>query len=283
MRDFFMEEQNQESNRLWSWVKEHVITHVLVAVLLSLILIIVQQYFGTTPFWQWVEANRIVSLTAVVTICFLTIQARPILRRVSAKFEKYLGAGQIVKSCGLVSFWPKGAGWKACLIELEAARPEKIRILAFTGASTFSTEGSPLYELLKRHRGDIEILLAEPDTEFFNERIEQVAAKTNSLAYDLRETCLRDFERSIRYCEDLRKSAPEVWRIEVRTYRFLPIWKMIIFHDYLWLQYYRPGHPDEEMPSYGLRKGGESSLFYPLERVFINHWDVASDNVRVRE
>jgi hypothetical protein len=57
---------------------------------------------------------------------------------------------------------------------------------------------------------------------------------------------------------------------------------MIILGNYLWLQYYRPGQVNDEMPAYGIRKSAYSSLAYPLQRVFESLWALSAHKVLLR-
>jgi hypothetical protein len=242
---------------------------------------------GSRSFPEWARDNEIAAIAVAVIVIVAGVITRPIYPFFFAKVGNYISARQIVRSSGLESFWPhtpdcKGKGWDGCVEELKTSKPENIRILAFTGGSTFSNRNSPLYDVLNHHQGNIEILLAQPGTPVFTQRLSQLKERLGISMDTLKRKCQDELEQSVQYCRELKETAPEVKRIEVRAYNTEPIWKMVILSNYLWLQYYRPGQVNDDMPAYGIRKSADSSLACPLQRVFENLWALNSKNILLK-
>ena len=238
--------------------------------------------------WTWAAAHEFEAPGLALVVFALAVATTPILGYPYRAAHTVIGAWWAVRTCGLVKIWPRGSdveskGWNSYLGELQAAGPDKIRIMAFTGASTFSTKEAPLSDVLIRHRGDVENLLANPESSAFRERVELFTDNWNTDLGSAMRQCDDQVQLSRKYCQDLLKHAPEVNRVEVRTYDFPAIWKMVIFHNCLWAQYYRPAQRNADMPAYVFRAkdNGDGSLFLPLERTFTQYWTAGKVLVKV--
>ena len=288
MLGFCMSNNNEKRPKGLKWTLRSfgrsIVEHAPVTIVYSIVTILallVHHRFSLTSLTASSFENEVNAITAGVFIIVLSIVTRPIYLFVFAKLRIYFVARQVVRSSGIESFWPhtaesRGQGWDGLLEVFRATKPDTIRILAFTGASTFSNRDSPLHEALKHHRGNIEILLAERDTEGFKQRLGKLREKFNTTVPILSDKCYEELEQSVGYCKSLEKDGPEVSRVEIRQYDCEPIWKMVIFGNYLWLQYYRPGQVNDDMPAFGFTKTADTSLAYPLHKVFDVLWSLGA-------
>jgi len=184
---------------------------------------------------------------------------------------RYVRRDLMLRQIGLISFSPhaeyeRAANWKACSDKIADELPNKIQILGATGWDTFGGGGSPFYSALESFQGELEILLMNPA------RSENPAmvARAKSLG-ERDENYIRSIMQTIGRCRELKNGGR---RIRVKLYKQVPIWKMIVIHKYLWLQYYRPGVHVDSTPVYGVYADKDRhSLYWPLTQVFAKRWE----------
>ncbi len=215
---------------------------------------------------------RVLGTLLVLAVIGLAIQ---VYRRVWPVLVREKRYALMLEGIGLREFSPHDSDerrtqdWDSCLVELNRSKPNVLCILGATGWETFGSPQSPLHDLLKHFQGRIHILLLKPDAAGFKKRTADLNRNEASYADEI--------SSSVDYCKTLKGRYHK--NIELKLYEDEPIWKMIFSDQYLWLQYYDPARDVDDTPVYTLQTRGaenQSSLYYPLIRVFERRWKEAS-------
>lgn len=186
--------------------------------------------------------------------------------------EELSEADQLVRAVGISGFYShatkaeKKRDWKACVEKIKSHRAKDLRIMGATGWNTFGAPESPLYKLLEQFNGEIKVLLMTPDPAL--PALIQRAKETqqNPAGY------ASEITRSVERLKALRGRGKN---ISLKFYTQMPVWKMLISNDYMWLQHYRSSKNVEETPVYVFFSDGDegTSLFHALYSVWLKRWE----------
>ncbi len=180
--------------------------------------------------------------TVLALVSFNLILA-VLLRRAYTHLRISTAKQVLAEEAGLGGRWPHaklaepdGAPWDKLREEILRADNHHLDILGANGVDTFGGTGSPLFETLREYRGNLRVILIDPDSR-------ELEGRAGAVATDPREykANIRTSERRLK---ELRK---QHHAIEGRFYTGQPNWKLIITDKTAWIQYYAPGghHVDE--------------------------------------
>lgn len=184
----------------------------------------------------------------------------------------------LVQAVGISGFYPhtskkeKRDDWKTCVARIRGHRAKDLRIMGATGWATFGAPESPLYKLLDEFDGEIKVLLmkADPSLSALVQRAKETGYKPDDYALEIR--------RSI---DRLRQLKGKGKNISLKCYTQMPVWKMLISNDYMWLQHYRNSRNVDDTPVYVFYSDGDegTSLFHALYSVWLKRWEVDGNEV----
>lgn len=188
-------------------------------------------------------------------------------------------AEALLQAAGVSGFSPhatkieKKTDWKSCNAKIRANKAIDLRIMGSTGWNTFGHHQSPLYQLIEQFQGEIKILLMNPDPAL--PTLIQRAAETNKTPAQY----AKEINDSITRLKLLKQQKGR--NISLKLYDQIPIWKMLISNDYMWLQHYSKNMNVEDTPVYTFFSDGDggTSLFHALYSVWIKRWDVDGNKV----
>lgn len=271
------EEQGTSVIRRWLGdLRHHIVLFCVLTLLETTAVFVLHKYFEDSLVTEWVTKPAVVAGTALLILAS-TSYIGEFLGILSRRFSK------VARGSGLEDFLPHTSrrrakrDWAACTSRIKDEKPERLRILVFTGASTFARKDTPLHWALKKYEKDLQILLALPGCPAF-ERVIKMLRDDRSSESELRQRYHDQHRDANAFCRSLAEArVPHHLRsIEVRGYEWPVIWKMVAFHNYLWLQHYCHSRSVDETPAYIIREPSSSSLFIPFQSVFNSHWDSAT-------
>lgn len=136
----------------------------------------------------------------------------------------------------------KAADWQLICNDVKTASGNQspLWILGATGKRTFGDHDAPLHAVLRKYEGPVRVLLVRPNSFGFLHRVEKLRA--NSDAY------IEEILDSVECCRTLSRNGVD---IEVRLYESMPIWKMLVTPQALWLQHYATSNHVDDTPAYG--------------------------------
>lgn len=264
----------------------HVITWPCVALLFAFVKASTNSLSGLSNLVQWASENPWRALTYTLIVTVLAYLVVVVLIHLWRRSSQLLAAYKTIRNVGIEAFWPQQnpdspqPGWEDCVAKIATEAPSELCILGLTGAATFAHSQSPLRNAVEKHQGSILILLIDPTSRAFEQRVRELGHSDLHSEVDLNNRFIGEIEDTLAFCRTLaRKSVTELRRIEVRAYDLPAIWKMVIFGDYLWLQQYAPRVHVEQSSAVMFHKRVESSMYYPLERVFYNRWALGKEKI----
>lgn len=182
-------------------------------------------------------------------------------------------AETLVQAMGISGFSPhttkqeKRADWKSCNDKIKSNRAIDLRIMGATGWNTFGHKDAPLYRLLDQFQGEIKILLIKPDP-----TLPALIQRANEIGVPAADY-VQEINNSIDRLKALKAKGKN---ISLKLYEQMPIWKMVISNDYMWLQHYCKCKNVEDTPVYSFFSDGDegTSLFHALYSVWLKRWDI---------
>ena len=228
---------------------------------------------GSTQLGEYASAHplRLAGGLVGLALIGIAVKAWKLIRPILVRERQY---AHMLEGIGLREFSnhdsenKRGQDWDRCVAEIKNTRPSRLCILGATGWDTFGSSQSPMHNLIRDFEGSIHILLLKPGSYGFQKR----TAELNKNEENYRQ----EIEDSIEYCRSLVEKYKK--SIDIRLYEDEPIWKMIFSDRYLWLQYYDPKDDVDNTPVYTLQtraQATDSSLYYPLVKVFQRRWNDA--------
>ena len=218
--------------------------------------------FGAIVQYTLDHPYRII-ITAFFLGSLITISIR-LFKKVTDCAQK----SNIVDGFGALCYWPHDTderrlkNWKNCIDEITTAPARDLKILGATGWHTFGATDSPLHQIIKEFKGEIRVLLMDPNAQCLPGRAENVGMSQREYRNEINQT--------IEYCREIQRQNPNFF---LKTYSQPPIWKMVIVNQFLWLQHYTKNAHVDDTPVYGLfADQADSSLYYPLLNVFHKRW-----------
>jgi hypothetical protein len=148
-------------------------------------------------------------------------------------------------------------------IDTASAESSQLCILGATGATTFSNTDSPIHKTLQNYSGTICILLVCPNSAGFTQRVQGLSEDENSYR--------KEILGSLDYCRELLLHHKR--KIEVRLYRDIPIWKMVMSNRALWIWHYDKQAHVGQTPLYGFEFASDvSGILKGYKTVFERRW-----------
>lgn len=210
---------------------------------------------------------RTAGILMIVALC---LQVFSTLARVSYIHVKNK---RLLLRTGIAEVWPysdrdtRAAEWTHLSTRIQASHNiSSLRIAGLTGWTTFGSKDSPLHDAIDGFNGEIRILLMNPESKDFAHRAYLLGVHEERFADEVRQT--------ISYCAGLRAHRKD---IEVRLYDDMPVWKMVLTNDFLWLQHYNSKAHVDETPVYCLTATSDGCLFSPFTNVWKKRWSCPSN------
>ncbi|MDP1667014.1 MAG: hypothetical protein Q8L79_18065 [Methylobacter sp.] len=203
----------------------------------------------------------------VIAIIFFIILGHVSKYAITSKRENEKLKG-LIEAYGIKGFFPyidepiRRNEWDTLLKYLKLSQPQNLNILALNGWDTFGSESAPLHDFLMNYKGELRILLIDPECKESELRRSGLQLPENKFK--------TDYEKTKAFCDALKANNVNV---ELKLYDQKPIWKMITTESYMWLQHYDKFTHVNKNPVYEIYKDkNKTSLFFPLIEVFIKRW-----------
>ena len=214
---------------------------------------------------EWVTPLTIATLAVGIVSIFLNA------RKLHLQNSKLKDIQEIMGNFGIRTFsshstvTEKAQDWSMIAddVRLASSHESPLWLLGATGKNTFGATDSPLHKAICEYRGAISILLLYPQSNGFKYRIKQLRAN--------QERYMDEILDSLQFC---RESKINGVNIQVKLYEGMPIWKLLIMPQTIWLQHYgKTGHVDNS-PLYGFSLvHNKPTLLEGYRSVFEKRWN----------
>ena len=240
------------------------VSHLVVVVVsagIALSLPWVARHFLT--FWSHVEHENILLMSVELAVAAVLIMFVNFLRR-SIKDRRL---AKTASDAGLVScFHTQGKGVRhqiaASKTHQGLGRP--LRVIGFTGFSTFADPKSDLYPIVQNSL-EAKILLANPFSDAVRRRIEQQPDPETAW-----NRVRQEVVASIRLLKSLKAAGKAV---KLKLYSDLPLVRLAILGEHVWLQCYHTGLEVGTRPEYVFEHDRKEHGLYALwYQYFLKRW-----------
>lgn len=246
----------------------HILYHILVVVLsaavaLSLpftVRLIAKKFLG---YWALIENEKIFLVSIeIASAVLLILLFNSIMRNLRAR-----KLSKLAKEAGLC-----GLGRANRLMDRARLRKLKekngftrnIMMIGSTGLSTFTDPAGDLHQVLRNCR-DARIMLLDPLGE---------GALCRSKSIQVPDITVESFREQIGKSIDFLKSLKAAQKdVRLKLYRDVPLLKLAILGDYVFLRHYHQGLDVQHMPEYVFRhERNPGSLYNLFYQYFLDRW-----------
>lgn len=245
----------------------HIIYHLSVVVLsagiaLSLPTIIKYVTQKVLTYWSLVENEELFLVSTEIAAAIILI----VLVNAVVRTWKTRRLSRLAETAGLVAAAPTTAllaKRQVKKLKEEQGVGRSVMLIGSTGLSTFTGPAGDLHRVLQNCR-EAKIMLLDPLKD-------GVTARAKSLGEpDITPEGLQNqIIRSIDFLKGLKARQKNV---RLKLYRNVPLLKLGILGDYLFLQHYPTGLNVRKMPEYVFRHDKNGSLFNLFYQYFVNRW-----------
>lgn len=174
----------------------------------------------------------------------------------------------IAKAAGLIFSPPKRElfSWRRFrkLKEREGFARD-IMVIGSTGFRTFVNPKGDMHNIIKNCR-EAKIMLLHPYSQGA-----RVRAKSISNPEITPESFADQIKKSIAFLKELKAVQKN---IKLKLYPDVPLFKLTIIGDYIWIKHYHPGLDIQMMPEYGFKYNQNPwGLYLAFHQYFIRRWD----------
>lgn len=253
----------------WKKARENIVFDFIYDSLRLIVVVLVVPFIYKLASTIFPALQQLITTQNLSIILAITVTVLLIVRGISSWGKNIFS---IYKNLGVFYFKPnesaKDQTNNKAFLQDQCKKAKDVLIIGATGYRTFARaddeDTAPLRDVFTKDvTGDIKILLLCP-------RATGTINRANALGVPI-DTYYEEIRRSIEFLSELRGMGKNV---ALKFYTQIPIWKMIILDNFLWLQYYHPNTHVHRMPVYGISRASNNreSLFEPLYNVFLKKW-----------
>jgi hypothetical protein len=175
---------------------------------------------------------------------------------------------RMAKIAGLIFVSPPKGFFARRRIKRLKERQGLARDVMFIGSTGFRSFVDPqgdLHQVILNCR-EAKIMLLHPYSAGASTRVKSILNPDVTL-----ETFAEQVERSIHFLKGLKAIQKDV---RLKLYDDVPLLKLVILGDYIWLQHYHAGLNVERMPEYAFKHDQNTgSLYLPFYQYFLMRWN----------
>jgi hypothetical protein len=245
----------------------HILYHIVVVVLSAAFAFSLPQTIGyisrtILAYWSYIENRELVLLsTEIAAAIILIITVNSLVRGWRARMR--LSMAKLAGLSGVAPATSYLARRRMKKLKQEQGSGRSVLLIASTGSQTFADPAGDLHHVLRNCR-EAKIMLLDPLKE-------GVTARAKSLADPAitPESFREQIIRSIDFLKGLKGLQKNV---RLKLYGDVPILKLSVLGDYLFLQHYPTGLNVRKMPEYVFKHDLDGSLFSLFYHYFVTRW-----------
>jgi len=246
----------------------HILYHIAVVVLSAAVALslpftarfMARKFLG---YWALIENEKIFLISIEVGTAVLLI----ILFNFIVKNMKSRKLSRLAEEAGLYAL-----GRARGLIEHTRIRKLKekhgvarnVMLIGSTGFTTFVDPAGDLHQVIQKCRG-AKIMLLDPSGEGASSRARSIQSPDITL-----ESFREQIARSIEFLKGLKEVQKD---IRLKLYRDVPLLKLSILGDYVFMRHYHHGVDVQQLPEFVFRhQGNPGCLYNPFYQYFLDRW-----------
>ena len=246
----------------------HILYHIIIVVLSAAVALslpfaarfMARKFLG---YWALIENEKIFLIsievgTAVLLIIVFNFVVKNMKKRKLARLADEAGLYEMGRSGGLIEH----ARIRKLKEKHGVAR--NIMLIGSTGFSTFVDPAGDLHEVIQKCRG-AKIMLLDPSGEGASSRARSIQSPDITL-----ESFREQIEWSIKFLKGLKEVQKD---IRLKLYQDVPLLKLAILGDYVFLRHYHHGVDVQQLPEFVFRhQRNPGCLYNPFYQYFLDRW-----------
>jgi len=246
----------------------HILYHIVVVVLSAAVALslpftarfMARKFLG---YWALIENEKIflVSIevgTAVLLIIFFNFIVKNIKSRKLSRLAEEAGLHALGRASGFMEH----ARIRKLKEKHGVAR--NVMLIGSTGFTTFVDPAGDLHQVIQKCRG-AKIMLLDPLSEGASSRARSIQSADITM-----ESFREQIARSIEFLKGLKEVQMD---IRLKLYRDVPLLKLAILGDYVFLRHYHHGADVQQLPEFVFKhQRNPGCLYNPLYQYFLDRW-----------
>lgn len=246
----------------------HILYHIAVVVLsaaVALSLPVAARFLAAKflKYWALIENEKIFLIsievgTAVFLILLFNFIVKNMKSRKLSRLAEEAGLYALGRAGGLIGH----ARIKKLKEKHGVAR--NVMLIGSTGYTTFVDPGSDLHRVIQKCRG-AKIMLLDPAGEGASSRARSIQSPEITA-----ESFREQIAKSIEFLKGLKAVQKD---IRLKLYRDVPLLKLAILGDHIFLRHYHPGADVQKLPEFVFKhQKNPGCLYNPFYQYFIDRW-----------
>ncbi len=246
----------------------HILYHIVVVLLSAAVALslpftarfMAKKFLG---YWALIENEKIFLVSIEVGTAVLLI----ILFNFIVKNIKSRKLSRLAEEAGLFALGRAGGF-------IEHARIRKLKekhgvsrnvmLIGSTGFTTFVDPAGDLHQVIQKCRG-AKIMLLDPSGEGASSRARSIQSADITM-----ESFREQIAKSIEFLKGLKEVQKD---IRLKLYRDVPLLKLAILGDYVFMRHYHPGSDVQKLPEFVFRhQSNPGCLYNPFYQYFLDRW-----------
>jgi len=214
-------------------------------------------------YWALIENEKIFLIsievgTAVLLIILFNFIVKNMKKRKLARLAEEAGLYEMGRPSGLIGH----ARIRKLKEKHGVAR--NVMLIGSTGFTTFVDPAGDLHQVIQKCRG-AKIMLLDPFGEGASSRARSIQSPDINL-----ESFREQIARSIEFLKGLKEVQKD---IRLKLYQDVPLLKLAILGDYVFLRHYHHGVDVRQLPEYVLKhQRNPGCLYNPFYQYFLDRW-----------
>lgn len=211
-------------------------------------------------YWSFLENEKIFMVSLEIGVAILLISSFTL----AGRSWRNMKLAEMARTAGLNSVSLGSAQKKSRRIKEKQGSAREFMLMGSTGYSTFAVPEGDLHHVIQQSR-EAKILLLDPSSRGARNRAASLADP------DITPMSFRNqIAASIDFLKKIRTSQKQV---RLKFYQDVPLFKMAIVGDYIYMRHYHEGRDVREMPEFIFRNAQvPGNLYIPLYQHFLSRW-----------
>jgi len=250
----------------------HILYHIIVVVLgaaVALSLPLAAKFMARKflDYWALIENEKIFLVSieigvAVLLIVLFNFIVRNIKSRRLSRLAQEAGLCDLGRGSGIIEHSRRRR------LKERHGVARNVMLIGSTGFTTFADPEGDLHQVIRKCRG-AKIMLLDPSGEGANSRAKSIQSPDITL-----ESFREQIARSIEFLKGLKKVGKD---IRLKLYQDVPLLKLAILGDYIFLRHYHQGIDVQQLPEFVFRhQRNPGCLYNPFYQYFLDRWHDAA-------
>lgn len=211
-------------------------------------------------YWSLIENEKIFMVSLELGVAALFMVTITLIGR----NWRNMKLADMARNAGLEGVSRGGSRRKSRRIKKRQGSAREFMLMGSTGYSTFAVADGDLHDAIQQSR-EARVMLLDPSSKGAKKRSISLA-DPNMTPVNFRNQIMA----SIDFLKKLRASQRQV---RLKLYEDVPLFKMVIVGDYIYMRHYHAGRDVRDMPEYVFRNSQEpGNLYIPFYQYFLSRW-----------